>query len=111
MGGQAWHVIDGGGQRLVELRLMKFDIPKADLKSFAGEHRSEELEVTYTVAVRDSSIVVQSSTLYPVFKDAFVGDYVGMVRFLRDARGTVAGFTLNRNGARGVRFERVKRGV
>jgi CubicO group peptidase (beta-lactamase class C family) len=104
---QAWHVVDGRGQRLVELQLMKFDIPKADLESFAGEYLSEELEVTYTVAVRDSSIVVQSSTLYPVFKDAFVGDYVGMVRFLRDARGTVAGFTLNRNSAKGVHFERV----
>jgi CubicO group peptidase (beta-lactamase class C family) len=105
---QAWHVIDGGGQRLVELRLMKFDIPKADLESFAGEYRSEELEVTYTVAVRDSSLVVQSSILHPVFRDAFAGDYVGMVRFFRDPRGAVAAFTLSRNAARGVRFERLK---
>ena len=29
---QAWHVIDGGGRRLMELPLMKFDIPKADLR-------------------------------------------------------------------------------
>jgi len=92
----------------MELPLMKFDMPRADLAAFAGEYRSEELDVTYTVAMRDSSIVVQSSALSPVYKDAFVGDYVGMVRFLRDARGTVAGFTLNRSGARGVRFERVK---
>ena len=28
---QAWHVIDGGGRRLMELPLMKFDMPKADL--------------------------------------------------------------------------------
>jgi hypothetical protein len=88
---------------------MKFDVPKAALPSFAGEYRSDELDVTYTVAVRDSSLVVQSSTLHPVFKDAFVGDYVGTVRFERDARGAIAGFTLNRNSARGVRFERVKR--
>ena len=103
---QAWHVIDGEGRRLLELQLMKFDMSKADLESFAGEYRSDELDVTYTVAVRDSSLVVQSSTLYPVFKDAFVGDYVGTVRFLRDSRGSVTGFTLNRNSARGVRFER-----
>jgi len=105
---QAWHIIDGGGQRLLELPLVKLDVPRAALPSFTGEYRSEELDVTYTVAIRDSSIVVQSSALSPVYKDAFVGDYVGMVRFLRDARGTVAGFTLNRSGARGVRFERVK---
>ena len=108
---QAWHVIDGGGRRLMELPLMKFDMPKADLPAFAGEYRSDELDVTYTVAVRDSSLVLQSSTLHPVFRDAFVGDYVGMVRFFRDPRGAVAAFTLSRNAARGVRFERVKRGV
>ena len=108
---QAWRLIDGAGQRLLELPLMRFDISKADLESFAGEYKSNELDVTYTVSVRDSSLVVQSSTLLPVFRDAFVGDYVGTVRFLRDARGAVAGFTLNRNSARGVRFERVKRGV
>jgi CubicO group peptidase (beta-lactamase class C family) len=106
---QAWYVIDDGGQRLVELGLMKFDIPKADLESFTGEYRSDELDVTYTVTVRDSSLLVQSSTLYPVFKDGFVGVYVGTVRFLRDPRGAVTGFTVNRNSARGVRFERIKR--
>jgi hypothetical protein len=106
---QAWHVIDGGGRRLLELQLVKFNTSKADLESFAGGYRSDELDVTYTVAVRDSSLVVQSSTLHPVFKDAFVGDYVGTVRFSRDARGSITGFTLNRNSARGVRFERVKR--
>ena len=81
---QAWHIIDGEGRRLLELPLMKFDMSKADLGSFAGAYRSDELDVTYTVAVRDSSLVVQSSTLHPVFKDAFVGEYVGTVRFLRD---------------------------
>ena len=106
---QAWHIIDGGGRRLLELPLVKFDVSKADLPSFAGEYRSDELDVTYTVTVRDSSLVVQSSTLHPVFKDAFVGDYIGTVRFLRDARGSITGFTLNRKSARGVRFERVKR--
>jgi cell envelope opacity-associated protein A len=50
-------------------------------------------------------------TLHPVFKDAFVGDYVGTVRFVRNARGAVTGFTLNRNSARGVRFERVNQGL
>ena len=103
---RAWHLIDGEGRRLIELPLMKFDTSKADLESFAGHYRSDELDVTYTVAVRDSSLVVQSSTLHPVFKDAFVGDYLGTVRFLRDARGAVTAFTLNRKSARGVRFER-----
>ncbi len=64
---QAWHIVDGDGRRLLELPLVKFDMPKADLG---------------------------------------VGDYVGTVRFLRDPKGSIAAFTLNRNSARGVRFER-----
>jgi hypothetical protein len=104
----AWYVIDGGGQRLFELQWMKFDVSNAELQSFAGEYRSEELDVTYTVALRDSSLVLQSSTLNPVFKDGFVGDYMGTVRFTRDPQGAVTGFTLNRYAARGVRFERAK---
>jgi len=106
---QSWHVIDGAGRRLAELQLMKFDVPKTDLPSFAGEYRSDELDVTYTVAIRDSSLILQSSTLYPFSRDAFVGDYMGTVRFLRDARGSITAFTLNRRNARGVRFERLKR--
>ena len=107
---QTWHIIDGGGQRLLELQLTKFDISRSELPLFAGQYRSDELDVTYTVAVRDTSLVVQSSTLQSVFKDAFVGDYLGVIRFLRDRRGDVAAFTLNRNAARGVRFERVRAG-
>jgi hypothetical protein len=62
-----------------------------------------------TVAMRESSLVLQTSTLSPVSKDAFVGEYMGVVRFSRDQRGTVSGFTLNRQAARGVRFERSTR--
>ena len=51
---RAWYVIDGDGRRLLELPLMKFDISEAALPSFAGEYRSDELDVTYTVVVRDS---------------------------------------------------------
>jgi CubicO group peptidase (beta-lactamase class C family) len=107
---QAWYVIDGEGRRLLDLPLTNVDMATLDLPSFAGEYRSDELDVTYTVASRDSVLVIQSSTVQPAFKDAFVGEYLGIVRFLRNARGAVVGFTLNRMSARGVRFERVKAG-
>ncbi len=105
---RVWHIVDGGGQRLMELALVTFDVSKAYLDAFAGAYRSEELDVTYTVAKRDSGLVLESSTLLPVSRDAFVGDYMGTVRFFRDPRGGVAGFTLNRQAARGVRFERIQ---
>lgn len=91
----------------MELPLVAFDVSKADLVSFAGDYRSEELNVTYTVTMRDTSLALQTSTLSPVSKDAFVGDYMGVVRFSRNSRGLVTSFTLNRQAARGVRFERV----
>lgn len=104
----AWHLLDGGGQRLAELQSVTFDLTTTDLPSFAGKYRSDELDVTYTVAVRDSTLVVQSSTLHPVSKDAFVGHYMGVVRFSRNARGSITAFTLNRINARGIRFDRLK---
>jgi hypothetical protein len=105
---QSWHVIDGTGRPVLELPLVKFDVAKTDLPSFAGEYRSDELDVTYTVAIQDAGLILQSSTLYPISRDAFVGDYMGTVRFLRNGRGAVTAFTLNRSNARGVRFERLK---
>ena len=73
---RAWHIVDGGGQRLMELPLVTFDVSKAYLGAFAGAYRSEELDVTYTVAKRESGLVLESSTLLPVSRDAFVGDYL-----------------------------------
>jgi len=107
---RAWYLIDGEGKRTIELPSVEFDIAEANLRSLAGAYRSEELGVTYTVAVRDSHLTIQGSMLQPVYQDAFVGEYLGMVRFFRDARGSVLGFTLNRDLARGVRFERAKTG-
>ena len=47
------------------------------------------------------------TTVQGFSKDVFVGDVVGIVKFSRDARGAVTGFTLNRGGAHGVRFDRI----
>jgi hypothetical protein len=94
---------------MLELPSVKFDASKASLPSFAGEYRSDELDVGYSVAMREGGLVLESSALHPVSKDAFVGNYMGVVRFFRDNRGAIAGFTLNRAAARGVRFARLKR--
>jgi hypothetical protein len=47
-------------------------------------------------------------TIAPFSRDVFVGDSFGIVEFSRDDRGTMTGFTLNREVARGVRFSRTK---
>jgi hypothetical protein len=45
----------------------------------------------------------------PYEKDVFVGDWVGIMKFTRDARGVVSGFSVNRANAKGVRFDRITR--
>jgi CubicO group peptidase (beta-lactamase class C family) len=103
---RAWHVIDGTGRRLFELPARELTTSAGDLQRYAGTYRSEELGVAYPVAVRDARLVIHTSTVHAVATDAFVGEYVGTVRFVRDAEGAISGFTLNRHAARGVRFDR-----
>ena len=67
----------------------------------------------YTLEATDSALVVQSTgrpdvTIAPFSKDVFVGDWLGIVKFSRDARGVITGFTINRDIARDVRFDRLK---
>jgi hypothetical protein len=45
-----------------------------------------------------------------VAHDEFVGDSVGALRFLRNARAGMVGFTVSRDNARGVLFQRLKHG-
>jgi CubicO group peptidase (beta-lactamase class C family) len=82
-------------------------------RSYSGTYRSEEIGVTYSLEARDSTLLVKSTGYADVptalfSKDVFVGDFVGIVKFSRDQGGAVTGFTINRDAARGVRFDRVK---
>ncbi|MND02443.1 hypothetical protein D3C83_218260 [compost metagenome] len=64
------------------------------------------------MAVHDSHLVAKisgraDSILSPVFKDGFSG--LGIVKFSRNARGAITGFTFNRADVRGLRFDRVRK--
>ena len=107
------HIVDNAGKQLDVLELVTFEPSTIDLRSSVGEYRSLEIDVTYTVALEGSGLAVRPPggahiVLQPVAKDVFAGDSVGTVKFLRDARGAVSGFTVNRDKARGIRFDRVK---
>jgi hypothetical protein len=67
-----------------------FAVAAAELRPHADAYRSE-LGVTYTLGVRDSALVFKGTgspdvTIAPFSKDVFVGDWVGIVKFTRDAR-------------------------
>jgi CubicO group peptidase (beta-lactamase class C family) len=107
-----WNVIDNDGRNVAVLQSSTFVPSTIDLQSLAGDYRSQDIDVRYAVLARDSGLVIRPPgradiVLLPFAKDTFAGPSVGTVNFLRDARGGVVGFTVNRDNARGVRFDRV----
>ena len=83
-----------------------------ELAQFAGVYWSDELRVSYRVAVKDSALVVhpfkhEAQPLRPSYADAFVGGRIGTVRFVR-TKGAVTGFRLTSGRVRNVHFEKGK---
>jgi hypothetical protein len=106
-----WHAGEGKDQRIWEL--VTFALPASGVRAYGGNYRSDELGVTYTLEARDSALVIKAMgrsdvTVAPFSKDVFVGDWVGIVKFTRAGGGAVTGFTVNRDNARGVRFDRIR---
>jgi CubicO group peptidase (beta-lactamase class C family) len=106
-----WHAGEGKDQGIFQP--VTLTRSAAEVRSYAGDYRSDEIGVIYTVEGRGSALAVKSTwgtdvTIVPFSKDVFVGDSVGIVKFARGAGGAVTGFTLNRELAHDVRFERAK---
>ncbi len=111
---QAIHVTGAGPKPVVSQQVTTSFAPSgADLRAFVGEYTSPELDATYKLAAHDSGLVIRMPgradvLLEPIFPDAFAGAIVGVVKFSRDARGLVTGFTVNTSSVRSLRFDRVK---
>lgn len=111
---QEVRVTGDGPKPRVSQKVDVFTPSSAGLRAFSGKYTSIEVEGTYTLLVRDSSLALQipgrnDFVLQSIFKDAFAGGAVGVVRFSRDPHGAVTGFTANSYGVRALRFDRVKR--
>ena len=112
---QELHVTGVGPKPIVMQQVVAtpFAPSSADLRAFAGEYTSRELEVTYTLEARDSGLVIHPPgradiLLQPIFRNAFHGDVVEVLEFSRDTHGIVTGFTVNASAVRGLRFDRVR---
>jgi hypothetical protein len=87
----------------------------AELRAFAGEYFSAELDVTYIVAERNGELLIRTpgrtdTPIRPLLPDTFYAPrFVDVVRFSRDRAGLVRGFTLHSEGAWGLQFQRVLR--
>jgi hypothetical protein len=101
-----------GSKPRISQKLTAVAVSNRELRALAGEYVSAEIETTCVITLHDSQLVAMipgraDSVLTPVFKDAFSG--LGIVKFMRNKRGTVTGFTFHRADVRGLRFDRVKK--
>jgi hypothetical protein len=85
-----------------------------DLKAYAGEYRSDELDVTYTLVVMPGGELavlrdkVDAVSLTTVTLDKFSGQSLGStVTFVRAPSGDVTGFTIAGDTPRRLSFTRV----
>jgi len=81
---------------------------------FAGEFRSDEAEVAYTVAADSGKLFLRGRPdvrveLTPVYADAFTTPDGWVLRFSRNGAGRVTGFGLWLDRVRDLRFARVSR--
>jgi hypothetical protein len=83
------------------------------LKEYEGRYFSPELDMIYTLAVSDSTLMIklrntEDIELTVVEKDKFKGEvfFISQVDFLRDNTGKVISFTVSNGRTRGILFER-----
>ena len=89
-------------------RVEPFAPTPAQFEAFAGVYRSDEIEATYRIVVKNGQLRLErlksaSAELEPLVADTFSGQ-PGVIRFTRDATSAVTGFVLEAGRVRGMRF-------
>jgi CubicO group peptidase (beta-lactamase class C family) len=98
---------EGGSADRFE-RVEPFAPTAAQLEAFAGVYRSDEIEATYRLVIKDGGLRLERlkstpSVLEPLVTDTF-SSQPGVIRFTRDAAGAVTGFVLEAGRVRGMKF-------
>jgi CubicO group peptidase (beta-lactamase class C family) len=81
------------------------------LEEFAGEYRSDELDIVYRLRIDGGVLKLErlknrAAALVPQVADTFASP-AGALRFTRDGAGRVDGFMLEAGRVRGLRFRRM----
>lgn len=101
--------IDGGPAVIYE-PMPPANIDARALAAFAGTYDSKELGTAWTLAIRDSALMLQhrslgDTRLEPAFADAFTAGPT-LIRFARVEGGRVTGFSVSMGRARNILFVR-----
>ena len=101
---------NGDTSHFDEVRPAPSPIPTAD---YTGTYTSDELDVKLVVAARDGKLVLRRRPadefeLRPMYADDFAAQGLGTIRFARNSRGAVTGFSIYAGRVLDVRFERTR---
>jgi CubicO group peptidase (beta-lactamase class C family) len=85
---------------------------RADLATYVGRYRSDEVEAEYLIDVRGDGLIWRrlrsdDTPLVPTVTDAFSTDSGTRFRFQRDTRGIVDRITVSTDRVRGVAFRKL----
>lgn len=88
----------------------EFQPGPAQLATFAGAYRSEEIEPVFRLSVEDGALVLKRlkskpDKLLPTIADYFSSSS-GSLHFVRDPQGSVTGFIFNTGRIKGMKFRK-----
>ncbi|MBW2714041.1 MAG: serine hydrolase [Deltaproteobacteria bacterium] len=113
--GKVTHYTVGPGEEGIQaMRIEPWAPEAAQLAEYAGEYANDELETSYTIAVREGVLSATLTwhdpiTLTPTpTRDMFFGDtsFIRLAKFERDSENEITGFSLSGGRVRGVLFVR-----
>ena len=98
------------GEKFTYRRMPASKIDARTLAEYAGDYVSDELDATWRIEPKDSTLIVRRGavpdiTLQPVFLDAF-NSPGGVVRFQRASDGRVTGLVIGAGRVTGFVFRR-----
>jgi len=91
-------------------KVKKTAVSLAGLEDFVGSYYSKELDVRYSLFIKDNVLQVKeprydAAELMPFIKDVFTGPFI--TEFQRDKKGKVVGFLLSTGRSRNLKFEKI----
>jgi CubicO group peptidase (beta-lactamase class C family) len=94
-------------------RVPLVSLTAAQLAEYEGDYYSPELEVTYTARADTNGLAFwldgrRRGVLEPVYRDAFADNTIGLVDFVRDARGRVTGLVVQAGRVRNLPMRRLQ---
>ena len=115
-GKAAQYTVEIDGVQRVYQRLDAADEVPPNLPDYAGHYRSEELETSWSVQVKEGKLVLQhlrhgEIPLRPMARDRFNGSNLGSLQFERDSAAKVTGLKVTTGRIRNLRKGRVNEKV